>query len=67
MPSADRHPPFIGHKADEAARNLAAIRRYYATHLGCTARQCAAALGLNERTVGIHLKTLRKEWPDDGR
>lgn len=48
----------IGHE------NREAVRRYFATHIGCTNGECAAALNLSVYAVGRHIKTLRKEWTE---
>lgn len=42
--------------------NREAVRTWFASHIGCTARECGKALGLSEVAVGRHLKTLRGEW-----
>lgn len=47
--------------------NREAVRTWFTSHIGCTARECAAALGLSVEAVGRHLKTIRAEWlrPDE--
>ena len=47
------------------AKNLNAVRRYYAEHLGCRPNECAEALGLGRKTVYRHVLTLRKEWEEE--
>lgn len=42
--------------------NLEKVRNWYATHLGCSAKECAKDLNLCTTTVYRHVKTLRKEW-----
>lgn len=42
--------------------NLAAVRIYFANHIGCTNAECAKAIGLSVMAVGRHVATLRSEW-----
>jgi hypothetical protein len=57
FPRAWRSPGWkIGHE------NREAVRRFFATHIGCTNFECAAALDLSVMAVGRHVATLRKEW-----
>jgi hypothetical protein len=42
--------------------NREAVRTYFASHLGCTNRECAQALGLSVVAVGRHVAKLRREW-----
>lgn len=43
-------------------QNLDAVREFFRTHLCCTQRECAAALGLSAMAVNRHVKTIRAEW-----
>lgn len=47
---------------DIGKKNREAVRAYFVLHVGCTNRECAAALGLNVNAVGRHIKTLRAQW-----
>lgn len=42
--------------------NLAAVRRWFASHLCGTQVECAKALGLSAMAVNRHVKTIRAEW-----
>lgn len=44
--------------------NRQAVQQFFASHIGCTNRECAAAVGLSESAVGRHIASLRKEWSD---
>lgn len=51
-------PP--GYKIGRA--NLAAVRRYFETHLCATQDECAKRLGLSPMAVNRHVKKIRAEW-----
>ncbi len=42
--------------------NRAAVRAYFATHVGCTVTECAQALRLGRAAVSRHVSALRTEW-----
>lgn len=44
------------------ARNEGRVRDYFSAHLGCTHRECAAALGLSPETVGRYVRFIRLDW-----
>jgi predicted ArsR family transcriptional regulator len=44
------------------SENREAVRSYFANHIGCTNKECSAALGLSVMAVGRHVARLRREW-----
>lgn len=56
----DEHELSPGYKIGH--NNREAVRTWFLSHVGCSARECAKAIGLSEVAVGRHLKTLRAEW-----
>jgi hypothetical protein len=49
-------------KVDEGEANCAAVQHFFATHLCCTQRECAEALGLSVMAVNRHVRTIRAKW-----
>lgn len=47
---------------ERGASNREAVREFYLEHVGCTQRECSAALKLSEMAVGRHIASLRLEW-----
>lgn len=43
-------------------KNREAVRRWFATHLCGTQRECAKALGLSDMAVNRHARAIRAEW-----
>ncbi len=39
-----------------------AMRAYLATHLGCSQKEAARALGVSTWTASMHFAAIRKEW-----
>lgn len=46
--------------------NYRRIYQFFRDHVGCSNRECAAALGLSEYAVGRHVSEIRKTWLPDG-
>lgn len=44
------------------AVNREQVRVFFRGHIGCTQRECAAALKLSEMAVGRHIAKIRLEW-----
>jgi hypothetical protein len=67
MAQGDSGP--VGHVGRaRAIRNRARVRAWFAAHLGCSQRECAAALGLSKEATSRHVRAMRAEWRDsDGR
>lgn len=42
--------------------NLAAVRKYFETHLCAKQTECAKALDLSVMAVNRHVETIRAEW-----
>ena len=43
-------------------KNRERVRKFFATHLCATNRECAAALGMSVEAVGRHVAVIRAEW-----
>lgn len=52
--------PAPGYEIGE--RNRRRVFEYFIAHVGCTNKECAAALGLSTMAVGRHVASLREEW-----
>lgn len=52
-----RSPQFVA-----GQQNRQAVKDFLSSHLGCTNREIATALGLSVYAVGRHVNDIRKEW-----
>lgn len=49
-----------------AALNVERVRSYLESHLGCTAKEAAYALGLSEHQAARAVRKIREEWCRNG-
>lgn len=51
--------------ANIGRKNREAVRQFFASHIGCSAVECSAALGLSVAALSRHVTALRNEWLTD--